>query len=170
MKEIQVQSLGWEDPLEKGMATHSVPAWRIPWTQDPGRLQPMGSQRVGHNWANFTFTFQHNCGFCIVELCHLILEYILNKCGYAISFSCAFLCFLLMTYYLLFILDWGNDVRQKTNSMIFLFRFKMGCKAAETVTTSITHMAQKLLNECTVLRFKKFCKADKSREDKECNG
>ena len=46
----------------------------------------------------------------------------------------------------------------------------MGCKAAETVTTSITHMAQKLLNECTALQFKKFCKADKSREDKECNG
>ena len=47
----------------------------------------------------------------------------------------------------------------------------MGCKAAETVTSSITHMAQKLLNECTAPQwFKKFCKGDKSREDKECNG
>ena len=46
----QVCSLGWEDPLEKGMATHSsVLAWRIPWTEEPGGLQPMGSQRVGHN-------------------------------------------------------------------------------------------------------------------------
>jgi len=50
MQEIQVQSLGWEDPLEKGMATHSsILAWRIPWTEEPGGLQSMGSQRVGHN-------------------------------------------------------------------------------------------------------------------------
>ena len=41
---------GWEDPLEKGMATHSsVLAWRIPWTEEPGGLQSMGLQRVGHN-------------------------------------------------------------------------------------------------------------------------
>ena len=49
MRETQVQSLGWEDPLEKGMATHfSNLAWRIPWTEEPGGLQSMGSQRVGH--------------------------------------------------------------------------------------------------------------------------
>ena len=45
-----VQSLGWEDPLVKGMATHSrIFAWRIPWTEEPGGLQSMGSQRVGHD-------------------------------------------------------------------------------------------------------------------------
>ena len=50
MQEAQVQSLGREDPLEKGMATHSsILAWKIPWTEEPGRLQSMGSQRVGHN-------------------------------------------------------------------------------------------------------------------------
>ena len=50
MQEIQVQSLGWEDLLEKEMATHSsILAWRIPWTEDPGGLQSMGSQRVGHD-------------------------------------------------------------------------------------------------------------------------
>ena len=50
MWETQVQSLGWEDPLEKEMATHSsILAWKIPWTEDPGRLQSMGSQRVGHD-------------------------------------------------------------------------------------------------------------------------
>ena len=44
--------LGGEDPLEKEMATHSsILAWRIPWTEEPGGLQSMGSQRVGHNWA-----------------------------------------------------------------------------------------------------------------------
>ena len=50
MQETQVQSLGWENPLEKGRATHSITlAWRIPWTEEPGRLQSMGSQRVGHD-------------------------------------------------------------------------------------------------------------------------
>ena len=46
----QLQSLGWEDLLEKGMATHSsILAWGIPWREDPGGLQSMGSQRVGHD-------------------------------------------------------------------------------------------------------------------------
>ena len=47
MRETRVRSPGREDPLEKGMATHSsVLAWRVPWTEEPGRLQSMGSQRV----------------------------------------------------------------------------------------------------------------------------
>ena len=50
MQETQVQSLGWEDPLEKGMATHSsILVWRIPWAEEPGRLQSMGSQKVRHD-------------------------------------------------------------------------------------------------------------------------
>ena len=50
MQETQVQSLGWEDPLEKEMAAHSsILAWKIPWTAEPGRLPSTGSQRVGHN-------------------------------------------------------------------------------------------------------------------------
>ena len=51
-QETQVWSLGWEDPLEEGMATHSnILAWRIPWTEEPGGLQSMGFQRLGHDWA-----------------------------------------------------------------------------------------------------------------------
>ena len=50
--EVKVRSLGWEDPLEKEMATHSSTlAWKIPWTEEPGRLQSMGLQRVGHDWV-----------------------------------------------------------------------------------------------------------------------
>ena len=50
IQETQVQSLGWEDPLEKGMATHSsILAWRVPQTEEPGGLQSMGLQRVGHD-------------------------------------------------------------------------------------------------------------------------
>ena len=50
MRETRVQSLGREDPLEKEMATHSSTlTWKIPWMEEPGRLQSMGSQRVGHD-------------------------------------------------------------------------------------------------------------------------
>ena len=50
MQETQVQILGQEDPLQKGMATHSsILAWRIPWTEEPGGLQSVGSPRVGHS-------------------------------------------------------------------------------------------------------------------------
>ena len=69
MPETWVQSLGWEDPLEEGMATHSsVLAWRIPWTEEPGRLQSSGLQRVRHDcrdladmlnlFRNFQIVFQ----------------------------------------------------------------------------------------------------------------
>ena len=50
MQETQILSLGWEDPLEKEMATHSsILAWRIPWTEEPGGPQSMGLKRVGHD-------------------------------------------------------------------------------------------------------------------------
>ena len=58
IQETQFLSLGWDDSLQEGMATHSsILAWRIPWKEEPGRLQSMGSQRVGHD---FIFTF-HQC-------------------------------------------------------------------------------------------------------------
>ena len=58
MQETQVRSLGQEDPLEKEMATHSsILAWRIPWTEEPGGLQSMGSQRIVYDGA---YTLLHN--------------------------------------------------------------------------------------------------------------
>ena len=59
MQETWVQFLGWEDLLEKEMATHpSILAWRIPWAEEPDRLQSMGSQRVRHDWAtSLSFSF-----------------------------------------------------------------------------------------------------------------
>ena len=57
IQEIQVGCLGWEDPLEEGMATHfSIPAWRIPRTGEPDGLQSMGSQRVRHDWSDLART------------------------------------------------------------------------------------------------------------------
>ena len=58
MLETRVRSLGWEDPLEKEMASHySILAWKIPWMEEPGGLQSMGSQRVGHD----CFTYDNAC-------------------------------------------------------------------------------------------------------------
>ena len=77
MQETWVWSMAWEDPLEKGMATHStIPAWRISWTEEPGRLQSMVWQRVGHDWATFTFT-------------HLFLRCSLplTRCTYSLTFT-----------------------------------------------------------------------------------
>ena len=69
MQETWVRSLGREDPLEKEMATHSsILAWRIPWTEEPGGLQPTGSQRVWHDWViSLSFTFPFNE---LYSLCH----------------------------------------------------------------------------------------------------
>ena len=68
LRETCVWRLGQEDPLEKGMATHSsILAWRIPWTEEPGGLQSMGSQRAGHNWVTNT---------------HMNHREILLKCGF----------------------------------------------------------------------------------------
>ena len=59
MRETWVWYLGQEDPLEKEMAAHtSTLAWKIPWTEEPGRLQPKGSQRVWHNWATSLSLYQ----------------------------------------------------------------------------------------------------------------
>ena len=78
--ETQVRSLGWEDLLEKGMATHSsILAWRIPGMEEPGRLQSMGLQRVRHDWAtSFLFTSQHRPQF---------IRYVIWKCWFLLSSS-----------------------------------------------------------------------------------
>ena len=72
MQETQVQSLGQADTLEKEMATHSsIPAWRIPWTEEPGRLQFMGSQRVEHDWVT---NIPHGVYYWWAEFHSLLLQ------------------------------------------------------------------------------------------------
>ena len=64
MHETQFPSLGHEDTLEKRMTTHSsIFAWRISWTEEPGKLESMGSQRIGYNWATNTFIETIGIGF-----------------------------------------------------------------------------------------------------------
>ena len=75
MWETQVQSLGGEDPLEKEMATHSsILVWEIPWTEEPGGLQSIRSQRVRHKWVTNTFTFLYT----FLDFLVLIVKY---KCS-----------------------------------------------------------------------------------------
>ena len=74
MWETWVRFLDPEDPLEKGLATHSsILARRIPWTEEPGGVQAMGSQRVGHDWATNTFTFTQRLYFPILRMIKLRL-------------------------------------------------------------------------------------------------
>ena len=73
-EETWVGSLDWVDPLEKGMATHSrILTWSIPWTEEPGGLHSMESQRVGHDWATITFTLQIGDRLRILTFAFLIL-------------------------------------------------------------------------------------------------
>ena len=60
MQKTWVQSLGWEDPVEEGLATHSsIPVWKIPWTEEPGGLQSMGLQRARQGWSDWECTHKH---------------------------------------------------------------------------------------------------------------
>ena len=78
MQEIQVWSLGWEDLLEKKMATHSsILAWRIPLTEKPGGLQPWGHRRAGHNLATKQFSSRKDWSFLIHETFTYSLSYYL---------------------------------------------------------------------------------------------
>jgi len=74
-QETWVKSMGWEDPVEEGMATHSsILAWKIPWAEQPGRLQSIGSQRVRHNWSNWACVHAYVCygpfykAYCMVNM------------------------------------------------------------------------------------------------------
>ena len=62
-----LQSLGQEDPLEEGMANHSsILIWRIPWTEEPGELQSMGSQRVRNDWKNLAHVEKHSVSVYVI--------------------------------------------------------------------------------------------------------
>ena len=83
MRDTWVWSLDWEDPLEKEMATHSsILAWRIPWTEEPDGLQPMGSQRVGHNWATSLSLSLWLCWSYLQHMGSFIAEHgLFSSCG-----------------------------------------------------------------------------------------
>ena len=69
MQETWVRSLGWEDPLEECVATHSsILAWRVPWTEESGGLQSTESQRVGRDWRDVAHTYIYYCSHMYVDV------------------------------------------------------------------------------------------------------
>ena len=96
MQETRVQSLGLEDPLEKGIATHSsILTWRIPWTEEPGGLQFVGSQRVRHDWATNTTTTTTNQQFC-TQFTVLYFKLCWNNCVVSVTWGIKFWRFILI--------------------------------------------------------------------------
>ena len=99
--ETRIQSLSAEDPLKEDMATHSsILAWSIPWTEKPGRLQPMESQRVRHNWSDLACTQEHLTGdlplskfssFFKFSCCILTVDLPFSKFSSFFKFSCCIL-------------------------------------------------------------------------------
>ena len=88
---MQVRSLGRVDPLEEGTTTHaSVLAWRIPWTEEPGRLQSTGSQRVRPNWSNWTHT--HSTHIDIFNIFSYLIKFQKFHCCYSFAKLCPTLC------------------------------------------------------------------------------
>ena len=74
LQETEVQSLGQEDPLEEGIATHSsILAWKIPWTEEPSSLQSIASQRVRHDWSTHTCAMYYH-KFRYIEMTERILK------------------------------------------------------------------------------------------------
>ena len=103
MQETRVWSQGWEDLLEKEMGTHSsILAWKTPWLEEPGKLQFMGSQRVGHDWATslhliFTFIFKQYIECFIWDLLWLEICPVI----FSISLPPLIKCIYVRTYYIL---------------------------------------------------------------------
>ena len=89
MQETQVRSLGGEDPLEKEMAPHSSTlAWKIPWTEEPGRLQSMGSLRVGQDWSNLAAAAAPGFIVCrLFDSSHSDWHEMVPHCGFDLRFS-----------------------------------------------------------------------------------
>ena len=154
--------LGWEDPLEEGMTTHSsILAWRIQWSKESGGLWAIGSQRVRHNWSS---------------LAHKHWNTFLNKCGYVIHhFNMHFLLYfivfandLLLAVYFIFILDHRNDVSKL--EQVFYSHSKWVI-AAETTCNINNTSGPGTTNKCMVQWcFKEFCKGDESPEYEKHSG
>ena len=139
MQKTKVQSLGQENPLEKWMASHSsILAWRIPWTEEPGRLQSLGLQRVGHNWATNTPTFTHR----VFQVFYLFLSQFVNflrnvsiylyyqmyrhKVGYSsfLSFHCDSYPFILYdgSFCFLSFFSWSKKTRDRFFFLMFYYK------------------------------------------------
>ena len=124
MQETLVWSLGWEDPLEEDMETHSsILAWRIPWAEEPGGLQSIGSQRVGYDWGDWALTH--------IEYNLLILTFkaSVSLCSYILYIS-------------LFFISWAviKVSHQDCNFALYIFKPSVCCVVYIYCTWILTHI------------------------------
>ena len=107
MQETQVQSLGWEDLLEKEMVSHSsILAWKIPWMEEPGKLKSMGSQRVRHDWATSLSLYVIFTTNNPLSLVPFLIEFLLEN-GLKISVVKSIRFYLLLFFFLLIVSAFG---------------------------------------------------------------
>ena len=145
MQETWVWSLGREDPLEKEMATHSsILAWRIPWMEEPGGLQSMGSQRVGHDWAtslHFSTSLQIFMCCIFITIQFLIIKFIFYFCPWLILFRSLFFFISLIWIFSVYftctdlIVLWSENVLSLvlilTNFLRLFFFFFFSCSPGD---------------------------------------
>ena len=144
-QETWLRSLSWEDLLEEGMATHSrILAWRVSWTEEPGRLQSMGSQRVGQDWVTFTFKKNYSCvkgGKKEIHMINWILN-IKNKFRKWFSTSLWILCVSSTWNYhsvssLSRIHGISNSFTKEAHTLAVPFNSEERCKTLQTSTVSL---------------------------------
>ena len=133
MWETRVRSLGWEDPLEKEVATHSSTfAWKIPWMEERGRLQSVGSQRVRHDWATSLhfitilwyslFVYSHLwMWICVMWMwnvlySHLLVSFIFFMCAFILLSSAILLQFAWLFLFLVFLIRQAYSESEVTQS------------------------------------------------------
>ena len=149
MWETRVWSLGWEDPLEKEMAIHSSTiAWKIPWVEEPGRLQSMGLQRVRHDWATSRSRPPFGSLICFLSLwvCFCFVKsssvspFKIPHISDTIWYICLSLCFIH------FCLDWTPTMGQALSLLLGTQILNL-----KTCTLLTVHEANKLILNCVWL-------------------
>ena len=119
-QETRVWSLGQEDPLKKEMAIHSrTIAWKIPWTEEPGRLQSMGSQRVGHDWATSLSLkkIKLHCSILKIKTSIISLRNQLGTRGISVQTGIRYI-----KCYVTYILMWHAFFPSSNLSLVFCFQ------------------------------------------------
>ena len=121
MQEMWLASLGWEDPLEEEMATHlSVPAWKIPWTEEPDGLQSMGSKRVRHDWA----TEHAHTSLCCMRYLYRVLSlfFYISRFGLVSKIKWFILCiFFFLLAFMLFVNECISEKERMRYKLVHSF-------------------------------------------------
>ena len=124
MRETWVRSLGREDPLEKDMATHSsILAWKIPWMEEAGGLQSVGSQRVGHDWVTSPSFTMVSVQYCSLQHQTLLPSTVTFATGRCFFYGCVSSFFLELFLYCSLVAYWSPTDLGSSSFSSYLFAF-----------------------------------------------